>query len=293
MIVGLCSAKGAPGVSTLAVAATAVMPGRAVLVEADAAGADGPFRLRTSDGHWLSPEPWLGSLATASRPGPVDPHGFAQDTLIGVRIVPGGRAPAELGPLDALWGHVAASLQAADDPVVVDFGRITAGHAAGALIEAADVLLVATATDTASLAHARNLAGRLIEQVGLGPDRGAKVMLVPVGDRLTVKARRVKKDVAAVLAAAGIPCPVPGVIPFDVKAATGLLSGPMTRYVAGSDLVRATQRMLTEIWRLRPDLAARVARYSPIEDGGDHEATRSSTAAGSATGPDYRSVAHG
>ena len=45
MIIGVCSNKGAPGVTTLATALALTWPGDTVLLEADPSGADLPFRL--------------------------------------------------------------------------------------------------------------------------------------------------------------------------------------------------------------------------------------------------------
>lgn len=259
MIVGVCAAKGSPGVSTVALATALVCPGSPVLIEADPSGADAPFRLRTASGDWLEPEPWLGSLASAARIGAVDPHQFAQATLIGVPVVPGGRTPDEVAPLGTLWPVIAGTLRAAEGPVVVDFGRVTAEHAAERLLAACDVVLLVSRTDTSGLAHTRHLASTLVRLVGLGPDRAPKVMVVTTSARPHEKPRGARKDAGAVLDAAGLPCPVVGHIPSDARAAAGLVGGPMTRYVAGSPLIRAARDMLTAVWVARADLGAQLA----------------------------------
>lgn len=290
MIIGVCAAKGSPGVSTVALATALACPGSPVLIEADPSGADAPFRLRAPSGGWLDAEPWLGSLASAARIGVVDPRQYAQDTLIGAAVVPGGRTPDEVAPLGALWPVITETLSAAECPVVVDFGRFTDNHAAERLLAACDVVLLVSRTDTSGLAHTRHLASTLVRLVGLGPDRAPKVMVVTTADRPRDSARHARRDATVVLDAAGLPCPVIGHIPADPKAAAGLVCGPMTRYVAGSPLIRAARDMLAAVWAARADLAAPLPTRAGRDVGEDPIAPVVGDAATPVT---YRDVAEG
>ncbi len=284
----------------MALATALICPGSPVLIEADPSGADAPFRLRAPSGAWLDAEPWLGSLASAARIGAVDPHQYAQDTLIGVAVVPGGRTPDEIAPLGTLWPVITETLRAAAGPVIVDFGRFTVGHAAERLLAACDVVLLVSRTDTSGLAHTRYLASTLVRLVGLGPDRTPKVMVVTTADRPRDGVRRARKDAAVVLEAAGLPCPVIGHIPADAKAAAGLANAPMTRYVAGSPLIRAARDILTAVWAMRADLAAQLPAQAG-RGGGEALTTEDPTASGAAepdpgdtaAPPTYRGAAAG
>ena len=95
MIVSVCSDKGSPGVSTLATALGVVWPGDRVVLDADTAGGDLPFRLWTGDNPGtggrvrLSPAPSIAQLATATRLGLTG----AGPTLVPVQM-PGCRGGA-------------------------------------------------------------------------------------------------------------------------------------------------------------------------------------------------------
>ena len=70
MIVTLCSDKGSPGVTTLAVALGLVWPVPRLVLEADPAGGDLAFRMRHTDGGGpLNPDPSAATLAAAVRAG--------------------------------------------------------------------------------------------------------------------------------------------------------------------------------------------------------------------------------
>jgi len=266
VIIGVCSGKGAPGVSTLAAALTLVLPGRRMLAECDPSGADAPFRLRSFTGGFLTPDRWLGSLAATARLGGADPYEFAQDSILGVPVMPAGLTADRFGPIRPLWPQVAAALVQAPGVVVVDLGRMHPAHAALPVARAAKVLLVVGRPDTAGLAHLREQCSAMLPVVGLGPNHAPAVMAVaaPAGPRVRA-GRRGRGDMAAVLAAAGLPCPVVGVMPHDPAAADGLWSGPLTRALAGSPLLRAVRELATEVLRLRPDVAADLAVPPPAD----------------------------
>lgn len=266
MIIGVCAGKGAPGVSTLSAALTLVLPGRRLLAECDPSGADAPFRLRAWSGSWLDPDRWLGSLAAAARLGGADPHEFAQDSILGVPVLPGGVPVDRFAPVRPLWPQVAAALAGAAGVVVADLGRMHPAHAALPVARAASVLLVLGRPDVAGLAHLREQCSAMLPVVGMGPDRSPAVMAVaaPAGPRGRGR-RRGRDDMAQVLAAAGLPCPVVGMVPHDPSGAAGLWAGPLTRTLAGSPLLRAVREVAGEVLRLRPDVAAGLA--TPAEQG--------------------------
>ena len=67
MLISLASAKGAPGTTTSAHVLAAVWPAPVLLADADPAGSDLLYRLRTADGLPLDAERGLLSLAAAVR----------------------------------------------------------------------------------------------------------------------------------------------------------------------------------------------------------------------------------
>ncbi|MEO3852614.1 hypothetical protein ABGB09_34195 [Streptomyces sp. B8F3] len=158
MIVALCSLKGSPGATTLAVALAAGWPsgGHPVVVECDPAGGDLLARFR------LDLKPGLVTLAAAARRTAAGDTGLIWQHT---QRLPGGGLPVVCGPLSAeqaraalaeLAGEPGLLVQAAARPdavVLVDCGRIGADAAALALIRAADVMLLVTGTSDDALAH--------------------------------------------------------------------------------------------------------------------------------------------
>src|SRR3954470_2486288 len=90
MLVALCGDKGAPGVTTAALAVASAWPGQAVVVEASPAGGDLAIRLRPK-GSVLLETPTVLSVVTASRSfreqDPVSTH--AQVLNSTTTVVPG------------------------------------------------------------------------------------------------------------------------------------------------------------------------------------------------------------
>jgi hypothetical protein len=183
MLIAVGSAKGAPGVTTLALAVAALWPRPdAVLVECDPAGGD----LWARFGH--HPEPGLSTLAAAALApwhGPI-PDAYRQRLAVGADVVlaiPGEGAAASVQTL-ADKGIGALRQAAATSTVVLDVGRLEGRSPAVALAAAADhVLLLATPglAEQAQVATrlpwlASGLAGRLwLVRAGEGPHRGAEL----------------------------------------------------------------------------------------------------------------------
>ncbi len=107
MLVAVCSAKGSPGATSLALTLTAAWPEPgASLLEADPTGADLAFRCRHASGREIAASPNTLGLATAVRGGGLngstdaiaDPHlleEYSQPLACGVQLIPGVSAPAQ------------------------------------------------------------------------------------------------------------------------------------------------------------------------------------------------------
>jgi hypothetical protein len=166
-VVALASIKGAPGVTTSAVALGSVWPAeRAVMVvECDPAGGDIAAR------RGLAAEPNLVSLAAAVRRdrghSAVRLADHCQQLDGGVRIVAGSAAPAEMRSAIGVVGSELHSLAAdAGFDVLADCGRLPSGVAgpgedtAGmpatpglSVVRGADLLVVVSRGDLADLSH--------------------------------------------------------------------------------------------------------------------------------------------
>lgn len=156
MLIGLCSVKGSPGVTTTALALAARWPGaKPVLLEADPAGGDLGVRFG------LPSVPGLVSLAAASRR-TRDPALFTEHC----QVLPGGVAVV-VGPLGAEQARAALEIlgtrglgllrATAVDPtslVLMDVGRVDVASPAVALLRGASAVLVLTRPRAEDLSHA-------------------------------------------------------------------------------------------------------------------------------------------
>lgn len=157
-IIGICSAKGAPGVTTLATALA--LAGGAVLVEADAAGGD--LALSRAIPH--SP----GLIQLAARARTTDPgRGLLTDLVRtdevdGLRMLPAPvEAPAARAALAILAERPAILARAARENLVLDFGRLHPESPAWPLVTACQSVCLLVRGDLLSLGHAGPLAEQL------------------------------------------------------------------------------------------------------------------------------------
>lgn len=168
-LVTLCSAKGSPGVTTLAMVLADLWPAPVLLADLDLDGGDLGPRLG------LGFEPGLLSVAARGRAG----LGWAS---VEAALQPAGRArvlagladPGQARGLGALWDELACLLAGADQLVLADVGRLRPDNtAARACVQAGALTLVLTRLDPAGLMHTAAaltaLEGRAALVVGRGP----------------------------------------------------------------------------------------------------------------------------
>ena len=148
-LVTLCSSKGSPGVTTLAMVLADLWPAPVLLADLDPDGGDLAPRLG------LGFELGLLSVAARGRAG----LGWAS---VEAALQPAGRAqvlagvadPGQARGLAVLWDPLAALLAEADFLVLADLGRLRPDNpAARACVGRAALNLVLTRLDPASLAH--------------------------------------------------------------------------------------------------------------------------------------------
>ena len=177
MIVSVCSDKGAPGVTTLATALGLVWPGERAVVEADTAGSDLSFRLRQNVSEFapphLAPDPSIAGLATAARLGltAAGPLPFAQDTTLGVPVVPGVLSAERFRALRSLWPGLAPALARWRGTVLADLGRLHQGAPTVPVAQASTAVLLVTRADLEGLFHVRDRVAELAGMVGPGSAR--------------------------------------------------------------------------------------------------------------------------
>ena len=127
MLIAVAADKGAPGVTTTALALAAVWPRPVLLAECDPAGGDLVYRLPGEGGDRLDPRRGLLSLAVAARRDlqPAQLWTHAQKLRGGLDVLLGVTSAEQGAGLEPLWGPVGsllAGLPQAD--VIADCGRL-------------------------------------------------------------------------------------------------------------------------------------------------------------------------
>ena len=187
-VLALTSAKGAPGVSTTALAMTLLWPRAALLAECDPAGGSsvlaGYLRGTVAHSRGLLP------LALAQRhdsleqglwpqtvPLTGDPHAASVAVGAGDRwLLPGLSDAAQAPSTAALWGPLGsllASLERAGTDVIVDAGRLGTAHAPTALLRQADLVLLVMGTNLPAVAAAKARLNLLREDLSVTSTTGS------------------------------------------------------------------------------------------------------------------------
>jgi len=271
-VVALTSAKGAPGVSTTALAMTLLWPRAALLAECDPAGGSsvlaGYLRGTVEHSRGLLP------LALAQRhqgleqalwpqtvPLTGDPHATSAAAGAGDRwVLPGLSDAAQAPSIAALWGPLGsllASLERAGTDVIVDAGRLGTAHAPTALLRQADLVLLVTGTSLPAVVAARARLNLLREDLSVTGTAGLNGHLSSLGLLLVGEGRPYSaKEIAA---ACGVP--VVASVAWDPASAQVLAAGatPGRRFDT-SPLVRSARAAISASSKL---IAQRRDRLAP------------------------------
>ncbi len=266
MIVGVCSDKGSPGATTLAVALGLVWPGDRAVVECDPSGGALTFRMRHGlSGEMLYPEPTIASMAAVVRMG-ISGDGirrFCQPTSLGVPVIPGPLTAQKWVPVRGLWPQIAQELQGWSGTAIADLGRMQPGNAALPIAQAATAVLLVGRADTEGLYGLRERAASLAHVLG-DPNRDRPSVAVVVTGPPSSR-HQATKAVKEMLASAGSPVPVAGFFAHDPAGAARFWAGEVTKKVAKSELIQSAQALTETVFGWWPELA-------PAEpDSGDPE----------------------
>jgi len=258
MIITLCAGKGSPGVTTVATALAVAWPVQRVLLEADPAGGDLAFRLSTPGGGLLAAEPSVLALAADARE-PLPPDAlarYAQDTSLGVPVVPGGVSEQAFAPMARLWPQVAAQAARWPGTVIADLGHLHGGNPAAPVAAASGLVLQVTRADVPeALHHTRARAGELAARLGQRPDGGSPLAIVVLCP--SVQAERCVSAVRQVLAAdvTTSSIRVVGYVADDPQGVQALRAGVLGRRLWGTELMRSAKGLVTTLsgWCPAPD----------------------------------------
>lgn len=232
----LCSVKGAPGTTTLAMAMTSALAhdlGDAALVEADPAGGDLASLLG------LALDPGMASLAAASRHQSAwpDVRAHAQTLPAGGWALLGSTDPTEAAATIATLAlRLPPSLDAAVPAAVVDCGRWAT------LSPTAGILSAVTATAVCVRARVASIEAVRVRAKDLWEATGGRVGLVVCG--------RDPYGADQIHEATGLR--VVGQVPDDVRACNALVGAGRAR-VDRLPLIRAARSIVDALSALGPD----------------------------------------
>ncbi|HMI23170.1 MAG TPA: hypothetical protein VK594_01655, partial [Streptosporangiaceae bacterium] len=224
-LIAIASDKGAPGVTTAALALAAVWPRPVLLAECDPAGGDLVYRFPAVGGGHLDPRRGVLSLAVVARRGmqPQQVWEHVQKLHGGLDVLAGVTNAEQGAGLSLLWGPIGkalASMPQAD--VIADCGRLGAdGPLYDLLAEATTVVLVSK-VHVADVIRLRDRAAAFAAAAQSRGRRNFGVGVVIVADHK--KFRASLGEVQHVLGQANARATVLGGIAHDTKGAD-LLSG--------------------------------------------------------------------
>ncbi len=224
-LIAIASDKGAPGVTTAALALAAVWPRPVLLAECDQAGGDLVYRFPAAGGGHLDPRRGVLSLAVVARRGmqPQQVWEHVQKLHGGLDVLAGVTNAEQGAGLSLLWGPIGKALAALPQAdVIADCGRLGAdGPLYDLLVEATSVVLVSK-VGVADVIRLRDRAAAFAAAVQSRGRRGFGVGVVVVAEHK--KFRAALGEVQHVLGQANAPATVLGGIAHDTKGAD-LLSG--------------------------------------------------------------------
>ncbi len=256
MILAVCADKGAPGVTTLAIALGMVWTGERVVLEADPSGADAPFWARHGSGNsLLATEPSILTLAADARMGlpPEALPRYAQPTTWGVDVIQGAPGAAAFAPMRALWRSVADAAARWSGTVVADLGRLQPGAPAVPVAKAATAVLVLADVRLEGLYHLRERVGELAQTLGDPRLPRPPVAVVAVAGKRDAKTAA--GQVSRMLSASGLPIPVAGVFVRDDPAAEQLRAGTLGAPLRDGALLASAATIAETVQAWWPELA--------------------------------------
>lgn len=275
-LIALAADKGAPGVTTAAVALGAVWPRPVLVAECDQAGGDLVYRLPAAapdaaggaaDGGMLNPSRGLLSLAATARRGlrPDQIAEHCQRLVGGLDVLVGTTNAEQAQAMTWLWGPLGRAFAGLDPvDVIADCGRLGADTPLLDLMHEADLVVLLTRATLEQVAHLRERVAALTTRLRGGPPIGVLVLADPRSfrasiaevDRILAGARgRARPDPAD---GQGPPPPdvtVLGGLALDPKGAE-LLSGRWGGRLDRSLLIRSAREVAAE-------LVARIATTRP------------------------------
>lgn len=253
-LVAIAADKGAPGVTTTALALASVWPNPVLLAECDSAGGDLMYRFPAADGTTqLDPRRGLLSLAVAARRGLQNQQVWEHVQKIhgGLDVLAGVTNAEQGSGLNFVWGPLGKMLAAlGGGDVIADCGRLgTDGPVYDLLAEASNVVLV-TRPYLGDVIRLRDRAAALAAAVDKRGRRGFAVDVLVIADQRKLKT--VLGEIGHVLTQGNVPARLAGGIADDPKGAE-LLRGTWGGRLDKTMLIRSVKEVAQQLTAALPE----------------------------------------
>jgi len=243
-LIALAADKGAPGVTTAAVALGAVWPRPVLVAECDQAGGDLVYRLPAAGDDdrrtaMLNPSRGLLSLAATARRGlrPEQIAEHCQRLVGGLDVLVGITTAEQAQGMTWLWGPLGRAFAGlAPVDVLADCGRLGAGSPLIDLIREADMVVLLCRATLEQVAHLRERVNALAKDLPEGPPIGIVVLADPREFRSTIA------EVDRIITGSQLPATVLGGLALDPKGAQ-MLSGRWGGRLDRSLLIRSAREV--------------------------------------------------
>ena len=264
MLIAVAADKGAPGVTTTALALAAVWPRPVLLAECDPAGGDLVYRLPGEGGGRLDPRRGLLSLAVAARRDlqPTQLWTHAQKLRGGLDVLLGVTSAEQGAGLEPLWGPVGSALAGLPQAdVIADCGRLGPDGAYCDLLAHAAAVVLVTRPSLGEVVRLRDRAAAVALAVRQRSGQDARVGVLVVADHRVFS--RALAEVGQVLGAVG----VLGGIAFEPRSAE-LLRGEWGGRLDKSLLIRTAREVAGQLAGPSAAAGGRVAGDGHAAAGG-------------------------
>ena len=246
-LIVIAADKGAPGVTTTALALAAVWPRPVLLAECDPSGGDLVYRFPAADGGSLDPRRGLVTLAVAARrglqPGQLWEH--TQKMAGGLDVLTGVTNAEQGAGLSTLWGPLGglfAGLSGGD--VIADCGRLGADGPQYDLVAQAAVVLLVTRPNAGDVIRLRDRTAAVAAAAGARGRRGFTSAVAVIADQRTLRATAA--EVGQALSQRDVPAGVAGGIADDPKGAE-LLRGAWGGRLDKTMLIRSVREIAQQL----------------------------------------------
>jgi MinD-like ATPase involved in chromosome partitioning or flagellar assembly len=262
-LIAVASDKGAPGVTTTALALASVWPEPILLAECDPAGGDLVFRFPAADGRQLDPRRGLLSLAVAGRRDYQQQQVWQHTQKIhgGLDVLLGVTNAEQGAGLSTLWGPLARMLAALPGTdVIADCGRLGPEGPFYELLAEADAVLLVTRPEFGDIIRLRDRAAVVVADAGRRGLSGFAVDVLTIADAQRLKAA--EAEVTQALTQAGLPVRLSCGLADDRKGAD-LLRGTWGGKLDKSLLIRTAREAAGKLTALRPPAPADAPADAP------------------------------